>query len=129
MGSILSRNEPSEKPGTIHVHHPLGIGERERPEEDRVHYAEDRAVRADPERQRHDDDRRKLGRFEQRPEGINQILAECVHAIHPLSRFDERVNSSEGGADGGSALPSRVVAIKHHDDLIEMAGEQVRLRS
>jgi hypothetical protein len=65
------------------IHPPRGIGEWERPKEDHVHDAKNRAVRSDPERQSEYDGRREARRPEQRSQRIHDVLFERVHALLP----------------------------------------------
>ena len=57
---------------------PIGILERQRPEERRIDQAEDGAVRADAERERQDRRGGEAGVLAEHAHRRNQILAECV---------------------------------------------------
>src|SRR5688572_6356423 len=65
------------------VNDAVGSGERERPQDDGVDGAEDRAVRSDAKRQCEDDRDRKRSRPEQRSQRIQEVLSERVHAPLP----------------------------------------------
>ena len=62
-------------------HEPLGVDVRQRPQQDRVHHAENRRARADAERDRRDSDRREAGILPQHSGGVAEILEEVVHMI------------------------------------------------
>jgi hypothetical protein len=59
----------------------LRVGER--PEQDRVHHAEDRGVRTDSERQRTDGQQRERRLTAQRAGGVAKILQNGVHVCPP----------------------------------------------
>ena len=67
------------------VHQAVGLGDAgERPQQQRVHEAEDRRVRADPERQRRDGDQRERRVLEQHAESEPEVLHHFVLPSLPL---------------------------------------------
>ena len=64
-------------------HQPLGIRIRQRLQDDGVEDRKNRRVRADPEGQRGHGSKRESGRVAQEPEGLAQVLNECVHLLSP----------------------------------------------
>src|SRR5262249_42633302 len=61
---------------------PIGLRERQRPEQDGMHDREDRRVRADAERERREGDGREAGASGERARRAAQILEE-VHGADP----------------------------------------------
>src|SRR5205085_10082617 len=67
----------------------FGVRERRRTEENAVHQAEDRGVRADAESERENGNRGKTFVLEEHPEAITKILKECVHgSLRPCEGCD-----------------------------------------
>ena len=64
-----------------HNHQPRGIAESQGPEQNAIHNAENRGVRADAERERQDGNRRETGAFCQKAERVAQILQQSLHGI------------------------------------------------
>src|SRR5262245_40245196 len=67
-------------PSFPHHHQPVGVGVRQGLQQHGMHYAEDRRIRADAERQRdhgHDRERRLL---EQRTRALAQVLPQSLHS-------------------------------------------------
>ena len=60
---------------------PVGLGERQRLQQDCVDDAEDRAVRADAEGQRRDGHEREAGRLPQPSQRVDEVLAQGVHGL------------------------------------------------
>ena len=58
---------------------PVGVRERQRPEQQRVHQAEDRGVGADADGEDQDGDDGEAGVAAQRAEGVAQVVQERVH--------------------------------------------------
>ena len=62
---------------------PVGVGERERLEQDRVHHREDRGVGADAERERGDGGEGEAGAAAQRAQRVTQVFAEAFEHESP----------------------------------------------
>ena len=79
----------------------MGIGQR--PQEDAVHDAEDRAVRADPEGEREHSDERERGTLAQLPEGEAHIGSQRIQPVSPfhgsLPLVAEDVEGRRNGVD------------------------------
>ncbi len=57
----------------------IGLFDREHPEQDGIHQAEDRRVRPDPKRQRQHRYYREARTFQQLTKSVAQILPQCIH--------------------------------------------------
>ena len=68
----------------VERHEPLGRAERQGTEQDAADGAEDRGVRADPEREREDRNDREAGTSPEGPNRVPHIARECQHrSLHP----------------------------------------------
>jgi hypothetical protein len=68
------------------AHQALGIPDRERAQQQRVHQQEDRAVQTDAEGQRGDDVEREDRRFSDQPQGVKEIAKEDRHCATIMYR-------------------------------------------
>jgi hypothetical protein len=73
------------EPGHVQTqrHHPVQLGGRERAQQYAVDGAEDRRVRADPEREREHRDQGEAGALPQRAERVAQVLEKRIHVMCP----------------------------------------------
>ena len=74
----------------IHVDQPLGVRDRQPLEERRVDQAEDRGVRADPEREGEDGGRREARLLPQHARGVAQVLQQVLDEAASRRAFDDR---------------------------------------
>ena len=90
--------------GFADVDEPRRIGERQRPEKHRVDHAEDRRVRADAERERHDGDGREAGTAVQQPEPVADVAPQV----------DDEVGRGRRRRQSGAARPIRARDLVDH---------------
>ena len=82
---------------------PIGIRVRQRAQQHGVEDAEDRGVRADAERQRHERDRREAGRAPQQPRGVAHVARQIDDQATAPRRRAGWSAAEPGGARGRSA--------------------------
>src|SRR5690242_11714384 len=94
----------------VDVHELVRPLDRQRPEQDRVDDAEDRAVDPDPERERQEGDERAAGRLAEAAHGVAEALAEgfqgglTVGSGQVVSARWIRVVEFEGSGKGDDAI-------------------------
>ena len=101
------------RPSLRNEHEPVDVGDRERPEDQRVDHLEDRRVGAEPERQRQDDERGEPGPLQQQADGVVRVGDETMHdgisrmAIRTGNTAPARVleEQSRRNVDGLSEIP------------------------
>src|SRR5579884_905567 len=79
-------------PGIVgqYMHKLIWLAIWQRPQQDRVHYAEDRRGGADPEYERHERDGADPGGFPHPPQRIRNILPHSVKPKHLVNKTDRR---------------------------------------
>ena len=117
---IPSRRKPHEL---------LGVGERQRPQQDRVHDAEDGSIGANGERQDQDRQRRKSRLPPHRPQRVAQVLRQSIQE-RQSARLAMRLFRERQSAQTNQRLPASLVG-RHPvfhvvvDRVIEMGRELV----
>ena len=73
---IWQRKVGAALTGDAHLHQPIGIGKRQRPQQDGFDDREDGRRGADPERQRQDGDEGESRALQQQPDGVADVVGE-----------------------------------------------------
>ena len=98
-------------------HQPVGVGIRERPQQDAVHHAENGRIRADTQRQRQHRDGGEAGVFPQCPESVAQVLREAAQQTPSASRAQDdglrRVRTLDGAQFFGQQLMAADLVQRH----------------
>ena len=97
-----------------HDHESVGLGIRERPEQDRVDHAEDGGVRADAEREGENGDEGEARRFAQLAKSEAKIIYHIVRQFSFISECDHGIDS--GGAKSWDDAGEKCRQAKKRDD-------------